>query len=155
MKHAQAQVAARTVAESVCSLPHLCTHLVAMLCTVHWYKIVIATKVFSTLMLSLLLTDWPPRGVRGGSGRLLLAGLLRVPLLIVPPLPGKVGWGLPDSLGGRLLDVGLYVVLLEGPCDVLPVANIVTAHFLVAWLCWSFLLRIVQGAIWNPCLLEM
>ena len=83
-----------------------------------------------TLMLSLLLTDWPPRGVRGGSGRLLLLGLLRVPLLNVPPLLGKVGWGLPDSLGGRVLDVGLYVVILEGPCDVLPVSDIGIAQHL-------------------------
>jgi len=58
---------------------------------------------------------------RGGSGRLLLLGLLRV-----LPLLGIVVGGLPGSLGGRLtigaeLEVGLSAAALEGPCDVLPV----------------------------------
>lgn len=58
---------------------------------------------------------------RGGSGRLLLLGLLRV-----LPLLGIVVRGLPGSLGGRLtigaeLEVGLSAAALEGPCDVLPV----------------------------------
>ena len=59
--------------------------------------------------------------VRGGNGRLLLLGLLRV-----VPLLGIVVRGLPGSLGGRFtigaeLEVGLCAAALEGPCDVLPV----------------------------------
>ncbi len=57
--------------------------------------------------------------VRGGSGRLLLLGLLRV-----LPLLGMVVRGLPGSLGGRFTigpELGLSAAALEGPCDVLPV----------------------------------
>ena len=76
-----------------------------------------------TLMLSLLLTGCPPGvlgWVRGGRGRLLLLGRLKV-----PPLPARLGWGRPGSLGGRVttgavLDVGLCVLALEGPCEELP-----------------------------------
>ena len=75
-----------------------------------------------TLILSLLFTGWPPGvlgWVRGGSGRLLLLGLLRV-----LPLLGMVVRGLPGSLGGRFTigpELGLSAAALEGPCDVLPV----------------------------------
>jgi len=74
--------------------------------------------------------------VRGGSGRLLLLGLLRV-----LPLLGIVVRGLPGSLGGRFtvgaeLEVGLSAAALEGPCDVLPVVAKATVNFLVDHQWW-------------------
>jgi len=72
--------------------------------------------------------------VRGGNGRLLLLGLLRV-----LPLLGIVVRGLPGSLGGRFTigpELGLSAAALEGPCDVLPVVAKATVNFSLDHQCW-------------------